>query len=297
MLISEKMKTLEYSKSEQIIIDYFIDHKQEITNQSTRSIAKLLYCSPSSIVRVCQKLGFTGYNDFKIQYLKEVDYLGSNFKAIDPNQPFNQQDGISEIANKINILYKETLEDTLSLLTHDLLQDALKILSKYKHISIVTSASQVGIAATFQDKMARIGIQVVVYSSTDLPYYEASYLDPEDGCFILISYTGETERCIRIAKQLNQRKINFITITSYGTNTLSSLSKHCLYVSTREKIRDNIGSYSMNISTIYLLDVLYSNYFNLHYSMNKANKIKYTNEYESYTREDLNRKTDNSSIQ
>ena len=86
--------------------------------------------------------------------------------------------------------------------------------------------------------------------------------------------------CYQMAKKLNERKIEFITITSYGTNTLSSLSQNILYVSTREKIRDNLGAYSMSLSTLYLLDIIYSLYFSLDYHENREKRIEIAKEYE-----------------
>ena len=62
--------------------------------------------------------------------------------------------------------------------------------------------------------------------------------------FILISYSGETSKCLFICHKLVERKLSFITITTYGTNSLSSQSDCCLYVSTREKLIDNLGTFS-----------------------------------------------------
>ena len=121
-----------------------------------------------------------------------------------------------------------------------------------------------------------------IYQHIDEPYYEACYLNKGDACFILISYTGETQNCIRMARKLNERNIDFITITSFGTNTLSSLSHCILHVSTREKIRNNLGTFSMNLSTLYLLDLLYSMYFSLNYEENKKKKIEISDEYETF---------------
>lgn len=159
----------------------------------------------------------------------------------------------------------------------------MNLLKNNKNIYIISSGSQNNLALTFRDKMARIGKHVNVYQSIDEPYYEACYLNKGDACFLLISYTGETQNCIRMANKLNERNIDFITITSFGTNTLSSLSRCVLHVSTREKIRNNLGTFSMNLSTLYLLDLLYSMYFSLNYKENKKKKIKIADEYENFT--------------
>ena len=55
MLISDKLKTFDFTDSEKEIVKYFLNQKEEIENKSTREISKKLYCSPSSIIRLCQK--------------------------------------------------------------------------------------------------------------------------------------------------------------------------------------------------------------------------------------------------
>ena len=282
MLISDKLKTFDFTDSEKEIVKYFLNQKEEIENKSTREISKKLYCSPSSIIRLCQKLGFTGFEEFKKMYIEELHYLDSNFSSINPSIPFLTEDNIQTISNKMCSLYHEIIDDTHSLLNHDVLRKSLNLLKNNKNIYIISSSSQNDLASTFRDKMARIGKHVNIYQHIDESYYEACYLNKGDACFILISYTGETQNCVRMARKLNERNIDFITITSFGTNTLSSLSYCILHVSTREKIRNNLGTFSMNLSTLYLLDLLYSMYFSLNYEENKKKKIEIADEYETF---------------
>lgn len=280
MLIRDKLKSFKMTDSENIIIDYFLEQKENLAKKSAREISRQLYCSPSTIVRLCQKLGFSGFDEFKEQFLQEQRYLQLNFAHVDSNYPFDSNDSIQTIAGKINMLYQEIIQDTYSLLQHDSIRQALNVLKQNKSVYIVASSSQIDIAYTFKDKMSRIGKHVSVFHDMDEAYYESCYLQQRAACFILISYTGETQNCIKMAKKLNERCIDFITITSFGTNTLSSLSSCILYVSTRERIRDNLGSYAMTLSTLYLLDVLYSLYFSLDYEKNKTQKIRIAEEFE-----------------
>lgn len=280
MLISDKLKTTKFTESEEEIVRYFLEQKDGIAKKSTREISKLLYCSPSSIVRLCQKIGYSGFEEFKQHYIEELKYLNTHFIEVDPNSPFHENDNIQSIAHKMTKLYHEIIDDTLSLMSHDQLRKALNILKRSHNIYIVTTSSHTNISHTFKDKMSRIGKHVSVFQNMDEAYYETCYLNPGEVCFILISYTGETRQCIKMAKKLNERKIEFITITSYGTNTLSSLSQNILYVSTREKIRDNLGAYSMSLSTLYLLDIIYSLYFSLDYHENREKRIEIAKEYE-----------------
>ena len=63
------------------IVKYFLNQKEEIA----KTIKHVKYqrdciCSPSSIIRLCQKLGFTGFEEFKEMYVEELHYLNSNFQ-------------------------------------------------------------------------------------------------------------------------------------------------------------------------------------------------------------------------
>ena len=128
MLISDKLKSFDFTYAEKEIVKYFLNQKEEIARQSTREISKRLYCSPSSIIRLCQKLGFTGFEEFKEMYVEELHYLNSNFSDINPSIPFMTEDNIQTISNKICSLYHEIIDDTHSLLDHDMLRKALNLL-------------------------------------------------------------------------------------------------------------------------------------------------------------------------
>ncbi|MFV0395794.1 MAG: MurR/RpiR family transcriptional regulator [Coprobacillaceae bacterium] len=282
MLVKEKLEQREkFSDLEKIIANYILEKAEKIKVETVRSIADKTYSSPSSVMRFFQKIGYEGYNEFKEEYLKELKYLSSHFQNINPNFPFQNNDKNVVVANKISTLYQETLLDTLSLVDHDSLQQAINILRDSEDIYIIASGAQVGLCDVFKDKMMKIGKTVVIYHSEQDLYYEACYTNPKN-CFIIISYSGETPKPLKSAPKLIERKIPTIVITSFGNNTLSNMFDCCLYVSTREKLISKIGNYSLNLSVLYVLDVLYSNYFNLAYDDNYKNKVKNSIDFENH---------------
>ena len=126
------LKSFDFTYAEKEIVKYFLNQKEEIARQSTREISKRLYCSPSSIIRLCQKLGFTGFEEFKEMYVEELHYLNSNFSDINPSIPFMTEDNIQTISNKMCSLYHEIIDDTHSLLDHDMLRKSLNLLKNNK---------------------------------------------------------------------------------------------------------------------------------------------------------------------
>lgn len=158
---------------------------------STRRIANELFISPSTIVRFCQKLGFSGYDSFRKKYLEEVKYLDSHFNEIDTNKPFASEDSDWHIANKIGYLYRETVSDTLSLVQFELLEKVKHILTHHDTICIFSAGDAIVPAYNFKNKLVRLGKHVEVFQRGDLAYIAAAQGRP-DTCFILISYSGET---------------------------------------------------------------------------------------------------------
>ena len=257
MLLREKIKQTHFSDAEQSIIDLLLDQPEQIANLTIQETAKLVYSHPSTFIRVAKKMGYSGWADFKSDYLDEYHYLNSKLSSIDSNLPFLANDGLMTIANKIAHLEWDTIQDTLSLLNHDTLQKAKQILVKARQITIFTSTTNAVIAEDFSLRMNRIGKQVSIVQTTGEHTYRASSCSA-DSCAILISYSGENAAVLQTMQILKKRKIPILALTSIGDNTLSQGVDCVLSITTRERLYSKIGSYVTTTSIVYLLNVLYS---------------------------------------
>ena len=279
MLLINKMENAHLTRTEEDIAQYIIEHQEVLEKLSTRAIAKATYTSSSAVIRLAHKLGFEGYNDLKKQYLEEQDYLNSHFQNIDANIPFSQDNNIMSVAGTIKEVMIESANDTLSLIHHDSLQQAIKILHKSKHIYVFGFSAYVPLATVFQMKMSRIKKHVVVQSFVGEEKYQADMLNQDD-CAIIISYSGENSSLINVASLLKENNIPIIVITSIGENSLSSYAMCLLYMSTREKLFSKIANYTAEYSVTLILDILYSCYFRLNYQKNLDYKIKHSKKVE-----------------
>ncbi len=278
MLVKEKLQNREYfSDIDSRIADYILDMKERLRDVSVRKMARELYVAPSTIIRFCQKVGYEGFNDLREDYLKEVEYLSSHFKSLDPNFPFDKGDREITVANKIEVLYEEILRDCKSLLEPETLKRAVDMIHRAGEIYVCTLGPQMGLVEIFQDKMARVGKMVHTSTRIGEGYYQACYCQ-KTAAFMIISYTGETNVGLKIGKKAKERGISTMAITSYGNNSLSEMCDVCLYVSTREKLVKNLGTFGLNVSVMYLLDVLYAGYFNRDYDSHYREKVKVAKE-------------------
>ncbi len=263
MLLEQKIKSINLTKNEQIIADYIIEHKYQLKNLSTRDIALATYTSSAGVIRLAKKLSYSGFNELKEDYLSELDYINQHFKEIDANFPFTANQSIMDIAEIMSTLMQETARDTLHLIKHDPLMKATRILQQSSTIYFYAASGNFLLAQNFKLKMNRIGKKVEV---DDLDTSYSSLLITPNDCAIIISYSGQTPSLIKIAKNLKNKKIPVIVITSIGENTLSESADCVLQMTTREKMYSKISNFTTEYSLELLLNILYSCFFKTNYN-------------------------------
>lgn len=273
MLLIEKIEYQTFSNSEQAVIDYILDKQLDIEHLTTAEIARATFSSKSTLVRTAQKLGFSGWQDFKVAFLKELIYLNHTDSQIDANIPFQKTDNIQQITHQLANLKKEVIEDTHSLLSYKTLTQAIRTLAASQTIHVFATSNNTLLPLTFQQKMSRIRRDVRVHSLAGEQYFDA-YQALLGSCALLISYSGETIPLLQVANILHRRKIPIILLTSIGENSISQLTDCRLFISTKEKLYSKIATFTTDESILYLLDILYSGIFALNYDENLSFKIE-----------------------
>lgn len=272
MLVREKLESTDFSNSEKTIVAFILEQKLAIRDMTTKDIASATYTSPSTLVRIAHKMGFNGWNELKDAYIREEEYLQNHFTDIDANYPFTNTDNIMSIASKIAALKKESIDDTLSLITHDDLQKAVRMIDRASSVQIFAVSTNLYISREFKHNMGRIGKRVDICSTQGELVYSACNCEP-DACALVISYSGETPVIRDTVQALKANSIPVIAITNIGDNTIAKLADCVLKICTREKLYSKIAAFSSECSITYLLDVLYSCIFALHYDKNMERKI------------------------
>jgi len=190
MLIEQKIERARLSQSQQLIADYLLEKRSNIKDMTIKELAVATYTSTGTIIRLAKKLGYHGYEDFKADFLKEVYYLDTHFKNIDPNFPFVKTDNIQKIASKVTLLAQETLSDTLALLEQKKKKKALRIMQKANQIHLAAISYSLLLGQIFKLDMLRIGKNVNICNTNGEELFLPAVIKNND-CIIIISYSGE----------------------------------------------------------------------------------------------------------
>ena len=237
MNIYDKLEQLSLTESEKTLIDYVVEHSEDIMNMSASDISKNSYVSVSTIYRIIDKLELSGLQAFKSHIHFDRERYQKELVSVDYNYPFRINNTNHEIMTKMLNLYDQTLHSTLNLVNLD---EFGKIVQKMYDANVIALFPSIGnyfMAECFRQNMLEIGKDVIVEKQI---FYQTK---------VLISSTKESE--------------------------LSKLVDYHLYFASYEDSEEKIASFSSRASLQFLLDCLYACYFNRDYEKNIDYRIEH----------------------
>lgn len=239
------------SGKEQQIADYILDHAGDVIHQSITELADLCQCADSTVFRLCRRLGYRGYQAFKIALASEVTQ---------PKQTIYQEinledDDLGTIADNIFTANIETLRETRQIIDRETLMNVVSCLEHARRIEFYGSGGSAAIAQDAYHKFIRTGIPCIHHSDSHFQVMSASLLSTGDVA-IGISHSGSNQdilEALRVAKEAGAKTIG---ITSYGKSPLVRLADMCLFTTSRETVF-RADALSSRLAQLSLIDLLY----------------------------------------
>ena len=259
--------------TEQVIVDYILTHPEELEKISSRQLAELTYTSPATVVRICQKLGFSGYSEFKIKYLQEVNQT-PRMDQINRTNPITSEDSLHRIVNKVAALEITAIEQTKKGIDLDQLNRVSELLNQATCIDFYAFDNNLHLAKNACSHFLYAGKQAVIHDSSNAQFMQA-FASVEGHVAIIISRTGENPMLYRIANVLRERKIPLLVLTESRHSSLAKISTEHLYLYNVHRFTD-MGTILFQTSVQYLFDLLFAILF----SRNFENSVKQNEMYE-----------------
>lgn len=269
------------TENEKILVNYIKNNPEDFINLPAPKIAYMSYVSISTIYRLCKKVNVSGLSELKVQVslYYHNEYLKKNNK-VDYDYPFNPHETQNQITLKMKELYEQTLVSSLNLMDLDQIKIIVEALSRYRYIDFYTSAGNIYFAENFKFQMQEIGTFINVPIEEYHQLLTASTSN-KDHIAIVMSFGGRGIIIEKLISALRSNKTKIILISSTGENNISKYADYQLYLSSNENHYNKISSFSTRLSLLYLLDCIYTNYFNLNYEKNLNFKL---NSYERMTK-------------
>jgi len=236
---------------EKKIADYLLKHPEIIINMTVAEISEELQVAHSSIVRFCQKIGFDGFSQLKINLARNLkkpeELIGEDIDRSD--DPFT-------ITNKVFSSSIRALKDTIKMLDRTELARAADALLNAKRIEFYGVGTSAPIATDAYYRFMRIGLPAYTATDPHVMRISANMLDA--GCVAVgVSHTGRTRDTVSAIRIAKDKSAKTICITSFTGSPIFELSDIKLVTSTAEtKIMKE--AVSSRIAQIALIDGLYA---------------------------------------
>lgn len=261
----------DFTEAENAIIQFILDNPSKITaNTTAAQIAQVAYSSASTVVRLCRKLGYSSFAEFKTNFITQYRKHEDAVIYVDATIPFKNSDSPKHVLKQLTGLEAITLDQTLSLIDYDTYDRVIRMLVSAKCIDVYGAGSNVKLLYDFATKMGSIHRQVSINPDHHQQLLCAAS-NFTDHCAIIVSYSGETAPTLQYASLLKKGGIPSISITSNHHNSLTAITNEHLYLASSENTahqNTKIGSFSSGISILTLMNYLYAGVFLHDYDSN-----------------------------
>lgn len=257
MSLLEKLKDSQlFTKTQLPIVMYINEHIEEISKITIGKLAKQTYSSNATIIRICQKLGYPGFREFKYQLLKELESNKFVRQSVDFTKPFYLSESDFEIINNLSSLYKETIDIINAHLDLKQLETIVRIIYRAKRVFIYSVGDTGLTVKNFMNKLIKINIYAILATEHHEELFTSNNLTSDD-CAIFVTYRGQIDLFLECMQEIKKSGAEIILITANKDSILTKLSNHQIILPDKE--RDNrIATFYSQLAFNYILTIIYA---------------------------------------
>lgn len=250
------------STAEQHIAKYVRDNAQLTTNLTIHQLAEKSFTSPSSVVRLCRSVGFSGFKELKQALIIELATLSLDTQR--KSLKVRNDDNVLTIIDKVTYQNIQSLEETVHLLDGEVIEKCVNLIHNSRRTLLFGIGSSQLVAQDLYLKLFRLNKDVVVNQDIHTQLLQAKNASKNDVA-IIFSYSGETKEILEFLDYLHTNKTPIISVTRYSQSQLSKRSTYCLYTSASEPLFRH-GAMSSRLAQLNINDILYSVLINKDYN-------------------------------
>lgn len=265
-----KSSSNQFTKAEKKVAEYVLKNPQKAMFMSITDLAEACNVGDTSVFRFCKTMKLKGYQEFRVMLSlaqREDDRSDDRLAG-----EVELSDSFEELSQKVLNTNIQALQETFSLLNQENFEKAITILEEAHRIYFFGVGASGLAAMKAMNKFLRIEPKVYCLTDSHMQAIAAASLEQEDAA-VLISYSGATKDTVQVADIAKKRGARTICITRFVKSPLIAFSDVTLLCGANEGPLQG-GSTSAEISQLFLIDLLYMEYYRRHYNHCRTNNEK-----------------------
>lgn len=267
-ILNQLKKEKLFTNSEMEVVNYILAHPKTAVKATIRELAEATYSSPSTIGRICKKVGAEGFTELKIKLATELDRVAAGANTVDVTFPVGPDDRIEDFPRIFFNLHYQALSDAYHAVDIKALKAVADVLYQSDSVYILGSQQSKVLAMDFLCKTAKLG----------LPFFNPSMNGFNNNLYrrrrskkpaaLIISQYADSSRVNRWIEELKEQKSTICLITANRESLNINRVHHVVFIENEEPVSGKLGNFASRTEFSYVLDILYMILFMKDYEEN-----------------------------
>lgn len=248
----------QFTRAEKRVADYVLKEPRRVLFLSITDLAEESGVGETSVFRFCKTLGLNGYQEFKMRLSLSLSQGDDDLDQF-AGKSVTLSDSFSQVAQKVLKASVETLNETCMLLKEEDVNRVIGLFDRAGSIFFFGVGGSMLTAMKAMNKFLRIEPKVRCLPDTHMQAMAAAVMGKGDVA-VLFSYSGATKDTIHVAKLAKEAGAAVVCITRFVKSPLTVYADVTLLSGANEGPFQS-GSTSSEISQMFLVDLLYTEYY------------------------------------
>lgn len=202
--------------TERAVAMVLLENRDAIVELSSQQVAELAGASRATVVRTCQSLGFSGYQQLRVLVARDAAYTAGQRAATAHDGPAADVfDSFAQV--------RSTVEQMTALLDADQLARAVRALAAAGRVLIVGNGLSAPLALDAAARLTAIGRNTETQSDGIGQQVTARLLGPDD-ILLVISGSGASTTSLATAQAARASGATMIALTAFSHSALATLA-------------------------------------------------------------------------
>lgn len=237
------------TKSEQKVADVVLQEPAAAVFYTITDLSEKAGVGETSVIRFCRKLGFKGYQEFKLSVAQNLSTPSQNIHG-----DIEDDDELSVVVKKIGAINRQNIENTTTLLDEDSLRKAIAIIREAKKLYFFGVGSSGLTALDAKYRFMRLGYECAAENDAHIIAMNAA-LSQKGDVVVGVSTSGSTKDLVDAMEIAKGRGARILCLTSHARSPITQFADVVLLTASKESPLQG-GSFSSKMSQIHALDVL-----------------------------------------
>lgn len=244
------------TSSEKKVADFTLSNQSGTQFMSISELADACGVAEATISRFCRRLGYKGYNAFKLALANS----SPKHKLLDNplSGEVTAEDSLEDICKKLYTAEVEAMAQTMEFLDLDSVAQASRMLHSARRVMCMGQGGSLLIANEAAHLFSTVSNKFTAVADSHLQAIAATTMDPED-VILFFSYSGSTQEMMETLKLARAQQGQVILVTRFPRSPGAELSDVVLQCGANENALQS-GSVAARIAQMYLLDILFSEF-------------------------------------